>query len=76
MNHPNLDGQWQAQSAELAGSAFPAEVTKTIFLKLSGESYEMQNDRGTSRLLEGNKMEITGNEGPNKGKVFKAIYKL
>lgn len=72
--NPNLDGRWQVVKAELAGNAFPEEVTKSLLLVISGETYELQNDRGTLRFIDGDKMEITGTGGPNNGRTIKAIY--
>jgi uncharacterized protein (TIGR03067 family) len=75
-NHPNLDGNWQASRAELAGSIFSEAVTKTLVLKLNGDTYELQNDFGTLKFIDNDKLEITGTKGPNNGKTFKAIYEL
>jgi len=78
-----LDGKWQAVEAELAGKKFPAEVTTGIQLAIDGEKYLVTTndgeDRGTVRCFADEKpsaMEITGTDGPNKGKTFLAIYKL
>jgi uncharacterized protein (TIGR03067 family) len=71
----DLNGSWQASTAELAGKQFPADVTKTILLVIKDEHYDVGNDHGTIKVLDATKMEITGMEGPNKGKTFKAIYK-
>ncbi len=75
MASTDLDGSWQASTSEMAGKQFPADVTKTILLVIKDEHYDVGNDHGTIKILDSGKMEVTGNDGPNKGKTFKAIYK-
>jgi uncharacterized protein (TIGR03067 family) len=75
-SHPNLEGNWQATHAELAGKALSSSVTQTIVLKLSAGEYKVRNDFGTVRYIDDSKMEITGTQGPNKDKTFKAIYEI
>jgi uncharacterized protein (TIGR03067 family) len=77
------DGKWQAVEAELAGRKMPDEATKGLQLTLDGDKYLVMTnegeDRGTVRYLPDETpsgMEITGTDGPNKGKTFLAIYKL
>lgn len=78
-----LDGTWRPQSAELAGKKFPEEVLKNWKLTLEGEKYTVeisgQIDKGTVKIdpkATPATMDITGVEGPNKGKTFPAIYEL
>lgn len=71
----SLDGRWQANYAEQAGQPLPANITTTLVLQLADGRYDLQNDHGTVSILDENRMEITGTEGPNKGKTIKAIYK-
>jgi uncharacterized protein (TIGR03067 family) len=77
------DGKWQAVEAELAGRKMPDEATKGLQLTIDGEKYVVATnegeDRGTVRILADEKpsaMDITGTDGPNKGKTFLAIYKV
>jgi uncharacterized protein (TIGR03067 family) len=74
--NPNLDGRWQATSAILGGNTLPASVTREIVLILKEGTYVVGNDSGLVKLLEKNRMEITGNSGPNDGKTYKALYEL
>lgn len=77
----SLDGTWLASAAELAGGEFPDEVRKTIKLVIGDGKYTVtvgtNPDKGTVKLDPSKKpkaMDITGTEGPNKGKTFLAIY--
>jgi uncharacterized protein (TIGR03067 family) len=76
-----LDGTWLPATAELGGKAFPEEVRKAIRLDIKGEQYTVtvgtKPDRGTCKLNPTAKpkaLDITGTEGPNKGKTILAIY--
>jgi uncharacterized protein (TIGR03067 family) len=76
-----LDGTWLPSSAELAGKQFPDEVRKTIKLVVKGDKYTVtvgkDVDQGTVKLNPAAKpkaMDITGSDGPNKGKTILAIY--
>lgn len=78
-----IQGDWLASTAELAGKPFPDEVRKSITLKLKGDKYTVtvgkNPDQGAFKLDPSAKpkaMNITGAEGPNKGKTFLAIYEL
>ena len=78
-----LEGSWLPVEAELSGQKFPDEVLKTMKLILERDTYTVyageQIDRGTIQLAstaEPKAMDITGTEGPNKGKTFLAIYEL
>jgi uncharacterized protein (TIGR03067 family) len=76
-----LQGTWLPSAAELGGQAFPDEVRKTIKLVLKDDKYTVtvgkEVDQGTVRLMPSatpKAMDITGTEGPNKGKTILAIY--
>ena len=76
-----LQGTWLPSSAELGGKVFPDEVRKTIKLVIKGDKYTVtvgeKVDKGTVKLNPAAKpkaLDITGTEGPNKGKTILAIY--
>ena len=76
-----LEGAWLPSVAELAGKPFPDEVRKTIRLEIKGDQYTVTvgtvPDRGTCKRNPSAKpkaLDITGTEGPNKGKTILAIY--
>jgi uncharacterized protein (TIGR03067 family) len=76
-----LQGTWLPSSAELGGQPFPEEVRKTVKLVVKDDKYTVtvgkKVDQGTVKLIPSAKpkaMDITGTEGPNKGKTILAIY--
>lgn len=76
-----MEGTWIPVTAEMGGQKFPDEVTKTIKLVLKGAEYTVnvgeRVDKGTCKLNTSAKpktIDITGTEGPNKGKTIPAIY--
>ena len=76
-----IDGAWLPSSAELGGKKFPDDVRKTIKLVVKDDKYTVtlgtQVDQGTIKLDRSSKpkaLDITGTEGPNKGKKIPAIY--
>jgi uncharacterized protein (TIGR03067 family) len=78
-----LEGTWLPTSAELAGEKFPDKLLKTIKLVLKDDKYTTNvgevTDKGTVKLDESKDpktMDITGTDGPNKGKTFLCIYEL
>jgi uncharacterized protein (TIGR03067 family) len=78
-----LDGTWLPASAELSGKEFPEEVRRTIKLVIKDDKYTVTVgdivDKGTVKLNPSAKpkaLEITGTDGPNKGKTIPAIYEL
>lgn len=77
---PDVEGSWEATSAELGGQKLPKNVTATIKLTLKNGTYEVMAespDRGTvtyDAAAKPKAMDIKGTEGPNKGKTFLAIY--
>jgi uncharacterized protein (TIGR03067 family) len=76
-----LQGTWLPEKAELGGKKFPDEVRKIIKLEVKGDKYKVsvgkEADQGIVKLNPAAKpkeMDITGTEGPNKGKTILAIY--
>jgi uncharacterized protein (TIGR03067 family) len=76
-------GTWLASAAEMGGKPFPDEVRKSIKLTIKDDKYTVMvgnnPDQGTVKLDPSAKpkaIDITGTEGPNKGKTFLAIYEL
>jgi uncharacterized protein (TIGR03067 family) len=79
----NLDGTWQVSAAELGGKKWPEELCKMTRLILDGQNYTVMvgdaPDKGTIKVDSSAKpksIDVTGTEGPNKGKTFPAIYEL
>ena len=77
----SLDGTWSPSAAEMAGEKFPDEVRKTIKLVIADGKYTAtvgkDPDLGTVKLDPSKKpreLDITGTEGPNKGRTIRAIY--
>jgi uncharacterized protein (TIGR03067 family) len=76
-------GTWVPLVAELGKQKFPDATLKAMKLVLTEESYVLnigdQVDKGTVKL-DADKtpkaMDITGTEGPNKGRTILAIYEL
>jgi len=76
-----IQGTWLPSTAELAGMPFPEEVRKTIKLVIKDDKYTVtvgkDVDQGTVKLNPAAKpkeIDITGTDGPNKGKTILAIY--
>jgi uncharacterized protein (TIGR03067 family) len=76
-----IEGTWLPRAAEIAGKPFPDEVRKITKLVVKGDSYTVtvgtKADKGTVKLNPKAKpkaLDITGTEGPNKGKTILAIY--
>ena len=76
-----LDGTWLPATAELGGNPFPDEVRQTLKLVVKGNKYTVTVgkavDQGTVKVnpaVKPKEMDITGTEGPNKGKTILAIY--
>jgi uncharacterized protein (TIGR03067 family) len=76
-----IDGAWLPSAAELGGQKFPDEVRKTMKLVVKDGNYTVtvgnEVDQGTIKLNPSAKpkaMDITGTDGPNKGKTIPAIY--
>jgi uncharacterized protein (TIGR03067 family) len=80
-NGDTIEGTWLPSAAELGGKMFPDEVRKTIKLVVKDGKYTVtigkKVDRGTAKLNPSAKpkeLDITGTEGPNKGKTILVIY--
>jgi uncharacterized protein (TIGR03067 family) len=74
-----IEGKWILESGELGGEKLPDEGFKGTVLVMADGHYDYQNDHGTITLLPDHTppaMDITGTDGPNKGKTFPAIYEL
>ncbi len=78
-----LEGTWQAVVAELGGQHIDEEFLSVITLVINGEECEMTiggiANKGTLKFVPHvvpMAFDFTSNEGENKGKVFKAIYKI
>ena len=78
-----MEGEWTPTAGEFGGKPFPDEILKSIKLVLKGDTYTVgagdQTDRGTVKVDAAKTpktMDVTGTEGPNKGKTFPAIYEL
>ena len=78
-----VQGSWTPAKADLGGQPMTEAVLTSISLKLDNGKYEVavggKSDKGTYTVDSTSKpksMTITGNEGPNNGKTFPAIYEL
>lgn len=78
-----MDGTWLIASAEFAGNKFPDEAIKTMKLILKDDKYTLKTAQGTDEgtvkidpAKTPKEVDVTGTEGPNKGKTFLAIYEL
>jgi uncharacterized protein (TIGR03067 family) len=74
-------GTWLAANAELGGTPLPEELLKTWKLEINDGKYVVTTgeavDKGTVKVdakANPKTMDITGTDGPNKGKTFLAIY--
>lgn len=79
----DMDGTWLPAEGALAGTKVGDELLKGTTLKIKSGTYEVlvagQKDAGKLMLDSGKKpktMDIKGEDGPNKGKTFLAIYEL
>jgi len=77
----SIEGTWLPSAAELAGKLFPDEGRKAIKLVVKDNKYTVTigklADKGTIKLnptAKPKELDITGTDGPNKGKTFLAIY--
>jgi uncharacterized protein (TIGR03067 family) len=76
-----IQGTWLPSTAELGGKTFPEEALKAMKLVVKDDKYTVTVgkavDEGTVKLNAAAKpkeMDVTGTDGPNKGKTFRAIY--
>ena len=77
----SIEGTWLPAAAELGGKMFPDEVRKTIKLVVKDDKYTVTVgegiDQGTVKLnpaASPKELDITGTDGPNKGRTILAIY--
>ena len=77
-----LDGVWNPIEAQLKGEALPEEIISGMTLTVTGEQYVVKvgsdPDKGTIKYFPYSVpmgLDIHGEEGPNKGRVIRAIYK-
>lgn len=78
-----LEGFWKPVAAEQGGQKAPEETLLFMKLVLAGDRYTVTVneviDKGTIKVDPAKKpktMDITGTDGPNKGKTLLAIYEL
>jgi uncharacterized protein (TIGR03067 family) len=78
-----LVGKWKVDKAELGGKDAMAFAKDVKLEMLAGGKYQLdllgQKDEGTFSVNPSKKpaeMDIKGNDGPNKGKTIKTIYKI
>lgn len=76
-----LKGTWVPKTAELGGKPLPEDFRKATKLEIDGEKYTVtvgpMVDKGTAKrnaAASPKELDITGGEGPNKGKLILAIY--
>jgi uncharacterized protein (TIGR03067 family) len=76
-----LEGTWQVVESELAGKEFPLPKETRLILKDGTYTLRLgeKSDKGTYKVdpkKTPRTMNITGTEGPNKGKTYLTIYEL
>jgi uncharacterized protein (TIGR03067 family) len=76
-----LDGTWKPVSGEMGGGKLPKALLDKMVLILKNGAYDYDEGHGhdIGKMKEtGTKpplaVDIVGTEGPNKGRIFKAIY--
>jgi uncharacterized protein (TIGR03067 family) len=79
----DIEGTWIPTTGELGGQPLPAEILRNMKLSIQGDKYAVragaETDFGTLKLDPVQKpkaIDITGTDGPNKGKTIPAIYEL
>lgn len=79
------EGVWKPFEAVIGGAPLPKAALQVITLKIHGKTYEVaiegneNTDRGTFTLdmsTSPKRMTIKSTEGPNRGKIFLAIYEI
>lgn len=79
-----FQGTWAFESVEVAGQKVPPEPLKGMTITMEGDKYIVKmNDvvvEAASQKIDPSKspktMDVTVTEGPNKGKVYLAIYEI
>jgi uncharacterized protein (TIGR03067 family) len=77
VNYRKLNGTWLPVQQEMGGAILPASAFQTQVLVIRDSNYKFRAesvDKGIVKY-QGNKMDIYGREGVNKGKHFTAIWK-
>lgn len=78
VNSGALNGTWAPVQQEIGGNPLPEALFKKQRLTIADSTYTLvaeSVDKGVVQYT-GDKMDIFGREGVNKGKHFTAIYKL
>lgn len=73
-----LNGKWIPIEQEIGGTQLPEPAFSDQYLLIEDDRYTVQSenlDKGTV-TIDGNRIDIHGQDGPNAGKTFKAIYEL
>lgn len=77
-----LDGDWIAAEAHLAGDMLPEDIISSFRLSVAADSYTVHTgaevDKGSIKYFQFTVpmgIDIISEEGPNKGRTIKAIYK-
>ncbi len=77
-----LDGDWVVAEAHLAGELLPEEIISSFRLSVVADTYSIRTgseiDRGKIKYYQFTVpmgIDIIGEDGPNKGRTIKAIYK-
>lgn len=77
-----IQGTWTIASAEMGGRPFPADLAKSITLKMDAGKYEVKAenvDKGTYTIdptAKPKTLDISGTDGPSAGKHLPCIYEL
>lgn len=73
-----LNGEWMPIKQEIAGTVLPAAAFSKQILIIKDSTYSVTAESVDKGIVHvnGNKMDIYGKDGVNKGKHFTAIYKL
>lgn len=78
-----LQGTWTPDKAEVSGQPLPDSLLQTVSLKITHNAYETlvagETDKGTFTVdptTTPKSMIVTGTDGPNRGKIYPAIYEL
>jgi len=74
-----IEGNWLIVEAQLGGQKMPDEGLSGHKLSLKDGKYSFDNDHGEYKIDPKAKIksiDISGTEGPNKGRVILAIYEL
>lgn len=75
---PTIEGKWMIASATVGGKEMPVTGLQGGALMLNAGSYIFLNDTGQYTLTPGSPatLQVTGERGPNAGRVIPAIVKV